>query len=183
MATKCRNLLILICVFGLFCGLFAKDGSLLTDTSKKLEVDSSVTLPIDTLSSIAKDSLPVQSRNLYYRLTVDLPGKTAESYCRGLCQVYSGLDIFWEGILNLPDLSAEKGRTIQQEVTVSSTNLDSLVVEWNFRGVLYDSQLDKKYGPLKSEHELLDSTIEAIGFHLQVNPDGTLDMEKKVYRK
>ncbi|UCG63151.1 MAG: hypothetical protein JSV52_07690, partial [Candidatus Zixiibacteriota bacterium] len=145
--------------------------------------DSNLTLTTDTLSAAPKDSLSVLSRKLYYRLTIDLPGKTAESYCRGLCQVHSGLDIFWEGVLSLPDLTADEGRTVQQEVTVSSTNLDSLVIEWNFRGVIYDSKLGKKYGPLMSERELLDSTIEAVGFHIQVNPDGTLATDKRVYRK
>lgn len=120
---------------------------------------------------------------LYYRLTVDLPGKTGASYCRGRFMVRGGDKILAQGEISMNDLSSEAKRTFQQELIIVEEDLDEREIMWNFRGEIFDSVLSEKFEIMYMQGEKYDRSLEGLGYHFHINTDKTVDIEKKVYRK
>lgn len=120
---------------------------------------------------------------LYYRLTVELPGKTEESFCRGLFQVRGRGEIVAQGKIEMNDLSTADKRMFQQELVITGADLNGEKIMWNFRGEIFDSRLDKKYEFMYMQGETYDPSIEGLGYHFQINEDLTYVIEKKIFRK
>ncbi len=125
----------------------------------------------------------LKKTHLYYRLTVELPGKTETSYCRGRFQIRGGDEILAQGEISLNDLSSEEKRIFLQELIIKGVDLNGKEIMWNFRGEIFDSKLDDKFEIMYMQGEKYDPSIEGIGYHFHIKDDKTLDIEKKVYRK
>jgi acetyl esterase/lipase len=121
--------------------------------------------------------------HLYYRLTVDLPGKSDKSFCRGLFQLRCGGEILTQGKINMNDLSSDEKRMFQRELVITGMDLEDKEIMWNFRGEIFDSELDETFEIMYMQGEKYDSTLEGLGYHLHIKEDKTVDIEKKVYRK
>jgi acetyl esterase/lipase len=112
--------------------------------------------------------------HLYYRLTIELPGKTEKSFCRGRFQVRSGGKILAQGKIDMQDLSSEVKRMFQQELVITGVDLNGEEIMWNFRGEIFDSELDEKSEIMYMQGEKYDPSLEGIGYHIRIN---------KVFRK
>jgi acetyl esterase/lipase len=121
--------------------------------------------------------------NLYYKLTIDLPGCTAESYVKGTFWVKCGEQELVSGKINLADLSSEAGRTFNCEFTATGIDFSSCELTWNFSGEVYDSKLDGKLSLTNRQIAKYNDQVEGVGFHFQIAADGTPDVQKKVYMK
>jgi len=121
--------------------------------------------------------------HLYYRLTLALPGKTEKSFCRGLFQVRGRGEIRAQGKIEMNDLSSAEKRLFQQDLVITGVDLNGEEIMWNFRGEIFDSHLDKKYEFMYMQGEKYDPSIEGIGYHIRINKDKAVDIEKKVFRK
>jgi len=140
-----------------------------------------------------KDSIPskklktgiqsLKETHLYYRLTVELPGKTGASYCRGHFLVRGGDEILAQGEISMNDLSSEEKRTFQQKLMITAVDLNGEEIMWNFRGEIFDSKRDEKFEIMYMQEEKYDPSLEGIGYHFHIKDDKTVDIEKKVYRK
>ena len=119
----------------------------------------------------------------YYRLTIDLPGKTAESYCKGRFTVFCEGKALAEGDISIRDLSTEENRTFQKEIQISGIDLQDKEILWNFRGEIFDSSLPEKYEPMYMQGVTFDNMITGIGFNVQINQDKSFSIVKVVYRK
>jgi len=125
----------------------------------------------------------LKETHLYYRLTVELPGKTGTSYCRGLFLVRGGDEILAQGEISMNDLSSEEKRIFQQELIIKGVDLKGMEIMWNFRGEIFDSELNEKFEIMYMQGEKYDPSIEGIGYHFHINNKKTVDIEKKVYRR
>jgi hypothetical protein len=47
---------------------------------------------------------------------------------------------------------------------------------------VYDAGLDKKFGPMVMQNEKWEDTIEGVGYSININENGDIHTEKKVYR-
>lgn len=120
---------------------------------------------------------------LYYKLTIEIPGKTKNSYCKGRFMVFCGGETIAQGDIQMTDFSAPENRVFQQEFVITNMDLIGKDIMWNFRGEIYDSKFDESFTPMFMQGETYDPSIEGIGYHMQINDDKTFNIEKRVYRK
>jgi acetyl esterase/lipase len=125
----------------------------------------------------------LKETHLYYRLTVELPGNTETSYCKGRFLVRGRDKILAQGEISMNDLSSEENRTFQQELIITGVDLNGEEIMWNFRGEIFDSKLDEKFEIMYMQGEKYDLSLEGIGYHFHIKDKKTVDIEKKVYRK
>jgi len=128
------------------------------------------------------ENRPSKKNHLYYKLTLELPGKTEKSYCIGRFSIRSEGEILAQGMIEIRDLSSEEKRLFQQDLVITGKDLNGKEIMWNFRGEVFDSQLDKTFEIMYMQGEKYDSSIEGIGYHIRINEDATANIEKKVYR-
>ncbi|MBN1213148.1 MAG: alpha/beta hydrolase [candidate division Zixibacteria bacterium] len=121
--------------------------------------------------------------SFYYRLTIDLPGKTKDSYCVGNFIVLCEGKVLAQGEISLSDLSSEENRTYRKDFTLSGIDLDNKEIMWNFRGEIYDSKLSEKYEPMYMQGEKYNDSIRGIGFNININEDKSFKIDKVIYRE
>jgi acetyl esterase/lipase len=121
--------------------------------------------------------------NLYYKLSIDLPGKTKESYCKGQYAILFEGKVLDNGEINLNDLSVNGNRTFQKEIIISGMDLQNKKIMWNFRGMIFDSELSEKFEPMYMQEEIFNDTIEGIGFNIHIGKDRSFKIDKVVFRK
>ena len=126
---------------------------------------------------------PTLKTNLYYMLTIDLPGRTAKSYVKGTFWVRCGDRELSAGEIDLSDLSSEAGRTFKREFTAAGVDFKSCELTWNFSGEIYDSELNEKLPLMMRQIAKYNDQVEGVGFHFQIGADGTPGIQKKVYLK
>ena len=114
------------------------------------------------------------SRKIIFRLTVDLPGKLAASYCKGEYLVRCGDETLISGTLDLRDLSAAERRVFEKEVDLPGRKLASEEIIWRFRGELYDARLNRKYEPIVMSVEKWNEAMEGIGYEIVVSANGDI---------
>ncbi len=120
---------------------------------------------------------------LYYKLTLNIPGKNKTSYCKGRFLIKSEGKIFVQGEINLSDLSTEEKRTFQQKVMLSGVDLSDKEILWNFQGEIFDSVINQKFESMYMQGVKFDNSIVGVGFHIYINEDTSFNIEKKVYRR
>jgi len=120
--------------------------------------------------------------SLFYRLTITLPGHTEDSYCNGQFFIRSGGEILAKGMISLKDFSMKKNRVFQKQVTFLSTNLSDKLILWNFRGEIFDSDMDILFEPGQLQNETFDADITGVGFDIIIDSDRSIKVNKKVFR-
>ena len=130
-----------------------------------------------------KTALSSKKYHLFYRLVIDLPGKTKNSYCKGRFTIRCEGKILAKGEIFLNGLTTEENRTFQQNVVISGVDLNTKEILWNFRGEIFDSELDGIIEPGQMQGIKFDNSIKGVGYHLSIGEDKSLHFEKKVYRK
>jgi acetyl esterase/lipase len=136
-------------------------------------------IPSKNLSPIFKSSKEI---HLYYKLTVELPGATEESFCRGRFTVLAGGEILSRGKIEMIDLSTAEKRIFQQDIELAGVDLAGEKIMWNFQGEIYDSNLDEKFEIMYMEGETYDSSLDGVGYHIRINEDKKASIEKMIYR-
>jgi acetyl esterase/lipase len=119
---------------------------------------------------------------LFYRLTIELPGKTEKSFCRGRFTVRSEGKILAQGKIEMNDLSSVENQMFQQDLVIIGVDLSGKEILWNFQGEIFDSELDEKFEIMYMQGEKYEPSIEGLGYHIRINKDKTAGIEKKVYR-
>jgi acetyl esterase/lipase len=119
---------------------------------------------------------------LYYKLTIDLPGKTKESYCKGRFALLCEGKVLAEGEIFLKDLSTEEKRTFQNDVVISGFDLHNKKLMWNFRGEIFDAQLSQKFEPMYMQGEPYDDSIRGVGHTIRIGEDRSFSIETVVFR-
>lgn len=120
---------------------------------------------------------------LYYRLSIELPGKTEKSYCMGRFMVRGGGEILVRGNIEMRDLSSAEKRTFQKEFMITGADMIGEEIMWNFQGEIFDSELNEKFEIMYMQGEKYDSSLEGIGYRIRIKEDKTAGIEKQVYRK
>lgn len=120
---------------------------------------------------------------IFYDLVVDLPGKNADSYCKGNFMMKCAGRTLVRGSIDLPDLSTAEKRKFRQYFEISGVNLIGYEVLWNFQGEIFDSSLQEKFEYARAEGIEFDETIEGLGFVFKITSDRNVTVEPKVYRK
>jgi acetyl esterase/lipase len=142
--------------------------------------------PLDTAAIARKPPEAARSARkpirLGYRLTLELPGKTAESYCHGRFQIRGEGRVLAEGELRMDNLSTEEGRFFQQDCIIEDADLIGKEILWNFRGEIFDSILAEKSEIMYMQGETYDPAIKAVGFVIQIKDGNSVDIKKKIYR-
>ncbi len=131
----------------------------------------------------SKTALSTKNYHLFYRLVIDLPGKTKSSYCKGRFTIRCEGKILAKGEILMNGLTTEEDRTFQQNVVISGIDLSSKEILWNFRGEIFDSELDGIIEPGQMQGANFDNSIKGVGYHLNIGRDKSPYFEKKVYRK
>jgi acetyl esterase/lipase len=126
---------------------------------------------------------PSKETQLYYKLTLELPGKTGKSFCRGRFQVRCEGEILAQGTIEMTDLSSEEKRLFKQELVITGKDLNGKEIMWNFRGEIFDSELDETFEIMYMQGEKYDSSLEGVGYHIRINQEKRAGIEKRVYRR
>lgn len=119
---------------------------------------------------------------LFYRLTIELPGKTENSFYRGRFTVRSEGKILAQGKIEMNDFSSVENQMFQQDLVIIGVDLSGKEILWNFQGEIFDSELDEKFEIMYMQGEKYEPSIEGLGYHIRINKDKTAGIEKKVYR-
>jgi len=85
-------------------------------------------LDFDLIQKLQKERQRINASkktNLYYKLTIDLPGKTKESYCSGLYTIRCEGKVLESGEIILKDLSNNENRTFQKEIIIAGMDLQN----------------------------------------------------------
>ena len=123
-----------------------------------------------------------QQYDLFYRLTIELPGKTKESYCNGGFFIKCEGETLANGKISLKDLSTDRKRIFEKQITISSTDLTDKLILWNFRGEIFDSEINELFEPGFLQNEKYDKSIRGIGFDIIIKSDKSVKINKKVYK-
>ena len=113
-------------------------------------------------------------QELLYRLTVDLPGRSAGSHLRGEYMVRSGEHVFAEGRIDLSDLSTPEGRSFDAEIDLQGLDLTGQEILWRFRGEIYDATLAKTIEPQMLRSTRWTQSLRAVGYRITITPSGDL---------
>jgi acetyl esterase/lipase len=143
-------------------------------------------LDVNLIQKLQKERQSINASkktNLYYKLTIDLPGKTKESYCEGQYTILCEGKVLDRGEISLKDLSTNENRIFQKKIIITGTDLQSKKIMWNFRGMIFDSELSEKFEPMYMQEEIFNETIEGIGFNIHIGKDRSFKIEKFVFRK
>jgi len=132
---------------------------------------------------LAAESHTSKEIHLYYRLTLELPGLNEKSYCRGRFLVCCEGEVLAQGTIEMNELSSAINRSFQKGFVIAGVDLTGEEIMWNFRGEIYDSQLDETFEIMYMQGEMYDSSLEGIGYLVRLKEDKSVDIEKKVYRK
>ena len=97
--------------------------------------------------------------------------------------VRCGSEVVEQGEISMEGLKTEQQRTFQKDFLVTGIDPTGKDIMWNFRGEIFDSELNETFGPMFMQGEKFDKSIEGIGYHFRVSPDGSLSIDKMVYRK
>lgn len=119
---------------------------------------------------------------IYFRLTIDLPGKLKASTCKGDFMVRCGEQVLAQGTIDLADFSRPENRVFERVIDLNSFRLDSDQVMWRFRGEIYDAKLNQKFEPMVMQGEKLDEAIEGVGYQVSISDDGDIRTQKMIYR-
>ncbi len=137
--------------------------------------------PVEAKPSTSK--MAAKEFKIFYEFIVDLPGKNADSYCKGNFMIKCAGRTLVRGAIDLPDLSTEEKRTSRQGVALSGDDLIGNEILWNFQGEIFDSAFQEKFEYMRAETTAFDETIEGLGFVFKIAPDKNVTLEPKVYRK
>jgi acetyl esterase/lipase len=118
-----------------------------------------------------------------YRLTFEFPGEITAGTCRGRFIIRAGDKILYSGNIQVDDLSSQGNQVYRQDLVLDESDLTGKELAWNFQGELRISLFDGPFPAMFMQGEKYDSGIEGVGFHFRVNRNGTVDIEKKVYRR
>jgi hypothetical protein len=118
-----------------------------------------------------------------YRLTLEFPGETAAGTCRGRFMIRAGDKILYRGNIQVDDLSPQDGPFYRQDLVLEESDLTGKEIAWNFQGEIHVSPFDEPFPVMFIQGEKYDSAIEGVGFCFRISQDGTVDIEKKVYRR
>jgi len=130
-----------------------------------------------------KNSALLKKFPIYYKLTINIPGKTESSYCKGRFIILCEGETLAQGEIALDDLSTEEKRAFQQNFVLSGVDLREKEIMWNFRGEIFDSELKEKFETMYMQGEKYDNSIEGIGFHIQIEKNSKSNIiKKRVYR-
>jgi len=143
-------------------------------------------LDVNLIQKLQKERQSINASkktNLYYKLTIDLPGKRKESYCEGQYTILCEGKVLDSGEITLKDFSTNENRTFQKEIIITGTDLQSKKIMWNFRGMIFDSELSEKYEPMYMQEEIFNQSIEGIGFNIHIGEDKSFKIDKVVFRK
>jgi acetyl esterase/lipase len=143
----------------------------------KLDLDQ-----IRGATSHEEKSRPSAEYGLYYKITVELPGKTAKSFCKGLFNILCDGKVLAGGQISLTDLSTLPGRQFKKEFIIGGDTPINKVIMWNYRGEIYDSKLDKKFEFMKMARVEYEQDVKGIGFEIDISDDGDAEMTERVYR-
>ena len=121
--------------------------------------------------------------NMYYQLSLNIPGKTIESYCKGEYTILCEGKVLNSGEIDLKDLSVKENLTFHKDIIINGIDLQGKKIMWNFRGVIFDSELSEKYEPMYMQEEIFNEAIEGIGFNINIGNDKSFKIEKIVFRK
>lgn len=117
-----------------------------------------------------------------FRLTVDLPGKTAGSSWKGEYLVRSGDRVLLSGTIDRRGLATSSDRVFEKEVQLTDVSYDSREISWRFRGEVYDSTLGQKFEPAMMSVEKIDESLIRIGYDILIGEHGEFRTEKQVFR-
>jgi acetyl esterase/lipase len=120
---------------------------------------------------------------IFYEFVIDLPGKNADSTCKGKFIMRCAGRTLVRGVIDMPDLSTEEKRTFRQEVVFAGDDLVGSEIFWNFQGEIFDSALQEKFEYARAETTEFDETIKGLGFVFKITADKNVIVEPKVYRK
>ena len=141
---------------------------------------------IDYNSIPSKDNPPKtessKSYKLFYRLKIELPSKTKESYCNGRFFIRCEGETLANGIISLRDLSSEKKRIFEKQFTISGVDLTDKLLLWNFRGEIFDSEINEVFEPGFLQNEIFEDSIKGLGYDIIIGSDKSIKINKKVYR-
>ena len=124
-----------------------------------------------------------RSYKIYYKITIDLPGKDKNSYCKGTFMIRCGDQVLSRGTIDLTYLSNEEKRTFKKDIEITGIDLTSREMMWNFRGEIFDSKLNEKFEIMRMDGNDFSEDIEGIGFHIKIDETRSTKSEKKVYKK
>jgi len=136
--------------------------------------------PVEVKPSASKAAAP--EFKIFYQFVIDLPGKNADSYCKGNFMMKCAGRRLVRGAIDLPDLSTKEKRTFRQDVIMSGGDLIGSEILWNFQGEIFDSTLKEKFEYRRAESTDFDETIKGLGFVFKITADKRVILEPKVYR-
>jgi acetyl esterase/lipase len=130
----------------------------------------------------ASEEQPAVEMRIFYRLTVDLPGTTEKSYLKGRFRIQCEGKILASGEIHLNGLTTEAGRTFQQDFVLTGADLKGKKIMWNYRGEIFDSELDDTFEIMYMQEETYDPSIQGVGYHIHIDKNNKTGIEKKVFR-
>jgi predicted dienelactone hydrolase len=134
---------------------------------------------MEVVQSQAQDN----AAKVLFRLTVDVPGKTAGSSWKGEYLVRCGDRVLLSGTIDRRDLTTSSDRLFEEEVLLPADSSNMKEITWRFRGEVYDSTLDKKFEPAMMSVENIDDSLLGIGYDLLIGEHGEFRSEKRVFRR
>ncbi len=123
-----------------------------------------------------------KNKPIYFKLTIDLPGKNDRSYFEGDFRVRSGNKVLIEKNISLRGLKTEKDRTFSADIG-DPGSIDTAVegINWRIRGVLYDSKSKKKFEPARMDNIKSRKSIDGVGFEIIVDDNNNIQTKSKIY--
>ena len=130
----------------------------------------------------AQSNKEKSENRIYFKVTVDLPGKMKASYFKGSYTVKSGNKLVTKGNIFLNGLETEEDRTFKTTIaSLDTIDLANNGLEWTIKGSIYDSEFKETF-PLSSMNmSTFGKPIEGIGFSINLKENKSIYIRNMVF--
>ena len=134
-------------------------------------------------SLFAQTDNKTDSNHVFFRIAVNLPGKTNLSHAEGTYFVKSGNKLITRGKFNLKDLSTNEKRTFQIMIADADTiDWQNQGLEWSFKGEIYDSKLKETFPVFSMNMTAFSAAAGGIGFEVKINDQKHVTINNRIYK-
>jgi hypothetical protein len=119
---------------------------------------------------------------IYFNVTLDIPGKTKSSYFKGSYTVKSGDKLITKNNIFLNGLETKKDRTFKTYIaSLDTIDLANDGLKWTIKGSIYDSKFKETFPISSMNMSTFSKPLEGIGFSISLKDNKSVYIRNVIF--
>lgn len=149
-----------------------------------LRILFAVLIFVQTGPGLSQTDKKLPKNPLFFKIVVNLPGKTADSYMKGTYSVKSEGKLITRGNVFLKGLVTPESRTFETCIASADTiDFSNDGLDWSIKGSIYDSGFKETFAFSSWNMSTFSGPIEGVGFVITLRNDKQTYINNKVFSK